>query len=265
MSTFSEGDPNSAKPFFNYIKYLGNYQVDGGSSTGDGYFEWALRSVQPAFTVEEHNSTVEDFYSTPSVEVRIESEGLQELFRRALQRQDLSYTFNLATLLPYYRVLKSFLALEEQRHAENEQCGEAPDLNILELRLFVRNFLLDRTIFRGFGLKDRQDFPSPTHWQDMQQWSTQRDLDGLDSLFVEEGTSHLRTPHYFRLTSYPTFTYQRVETLLQDELLFRKFEQLRLRSLKQLEFEIQKIQQQESYFYDQFSCLEREHRQKNRA
>ncbi|KAI9740269.1 MAG: hypothetical protein M1834_004847 [Cirrosporium novae-zelandiae] len=157
----------STIPYFVYIEH----SEDGSccfSSTGNGIFEKADNgSTQPAFSVEKTRSP-------DNLIVRIQSGDLRKLLCEALQRECLPDPLDLRTLFLYYTILKLFLQKKEQL-----------DQPIRELRLFVRDFLLDRVIFKSFGFEDlfEQGILSISHWHDMQRWSTERHLDAFDRIF----------------------------------------------------------------------------------
>jgi ankyrin repeat protein len=120
---------------------------------------------------------------TKDIFVNIQSEALRNALHAALQRTGTDIPGSLGaleyqTLFRHYSVFKLFLA-------ENESESTKRDQGITELKLLVRDFLLDQTVFDGFGLEYmyQQGILSASHWADIQEWSRDRDLDVLQDCF----------------------------------------------------------------------------------
>ncbi|XTI88975.1 hypothetical protein V2W45_535693 [Cenococcum geophilum] len=105
---------------------------------------------------------------------------LQEAFELDYQSPQAPQTFGYARFLPNYEALKTKLLDNESRIYPNALSEE-----IVELGLFVREFLTERAIFDSFGLKflREQGILSVTQWKDIQSRSIQDDLDDLDESF----------------------------------------------------------------------------------
>ena len=78
------------------------------------------------------------------------------------------FTISYLHLLPHYPLLRSSLVEKETRRILN--VGPT-DEEIIELQLFVRDFLLERSIFESFGFENLYEHGLLTavHWQDIMQ------------------------------------------------------------------------------------------------
>jgi len=105
---------------------------------------------------------------------------LQEAFELDYQSPQAPQTFGYARFLLNYEALKTKLLDNESRIYPNALSEE-----IVELGLFVREFLTERAIFDSFGLEflREQGILSVTQWKDIQSRSIQDDLDDLDESF----------------------------------------------------------------------------------
>ena len=120
---------------------------------------------------------------TKDIFVDVRSKALRNALHAALQHAGIDVTGSLGTLeyktlFRHYSVFKLFLA-------ENESKSTKRDRGIDELKLLVRDFLLDQAVFDGFGLEYmyQQGILSASHWGDIQEWSRDRDLDALQDCF----------------------------------------------------------------------------------
>ena len=116
--------------------------------------------------------------------VIIFSSRLRILLCTALQPHDRpmfhsSFNLDISTLLRNYVSLKACLELERAQRNNFDFC-------VAELKLLLCDLLLDRSVFDGFDLESlhNEGICSTSQWQDMQLWSTKRDLDELDHSFI---------------------------------------------------------------------------------
>lgn len=86
-------------------------------------------------------------------------------------------TVNFRQLLPHYPSPKAHLDVTTLASTRNGPTG-----GVIELHLFVLDFLLERSIFESFGFESlyEQDVLTQTQWQDMLKRSTEKDLDFID-------------------------------------------------------------------------------------
>jgi ankyrin repeat protein len=120
---------------------------------------------------------------TKDIFVDIRSEALRSALHAALQHAGIDVPGSLGaleykTLFRHYSAFKLFLA-------ENESESTKRDRDTDELKLLVRDFLLDQAVFESFGLEHmyQQGILSASHWADIQEWSRDRDLDALQDCF----------------------------------------------------------------------------------
>ena len=178
-SKLSQGMVNITTVLQYLLMDLRHRTVEGWSA-GNGKFvvdkppTWWNPSI--AFVV--HKSRI-----TKDIVVNIRSEALRNALHAALQRAGTDVPGSLGaleykTLFRHYLVFKLFLA-------ENESESTKRDRGIDELKLLVRDFLLDQAVFDGFGLEYmyQQGILSASHWADIQEWSRDRDLDALQDCY----------------------------------------------------------------------------------
>lgn len=120
-----------------------------------------------------------------SLVAKVNSENLYYFLLQALPSDAVAHqvlcSYDLDVLLKNYRTLESLL-----REAE-----APPDdiySSVEELGLFVRDFLLDVSIWNSFGLELLYELGmlSASHWQDMQSWTAARSLDDLEDILSSE-------------------------------------------------------------------------------
>jgi ankyrin repeat protein len=92
-----------------------------------------------------------------------------------------SCSYDLNVLLKNYGTLESLLR-------EAEALPDDIYSSVGELGLFVRDFLLDVSIWNSFGLELLYELGilSASHWQDMQSWTAARSLDDLEDILSSE-------------------------------------------------------------------------------
>lgn len=120
-----------------------------------------------------------------SLVAHVNSEKLYYFLLQALpsdvfaHRVSRSYDFNI--LLKNYAALKSLLHNVEA--IPDDLYG-----NVSELGLFVQDFLLDISIWSSFEFERLYELEilSPFHWQDMQSWTTARNLDDLEDVLSSD-------------------------------------------------------------------------------
>ena len=118
------------------------------------------------------------------IDITIHSDNLlnllQEAFELDYQAPQAPLTFGYAHFLQNYEALKTKLLDNESRIFPSALSEE-----VVELGLFIREFLTERAIFDSFGLEflREQGILSVTQWKDIQSRSIQDDLDDLDESF----------------------------------------------------------------------------------
>lgn len=151
---------------------------------------------------------------TESLSVTVTSEKLQWFLRRALplstNEPGGSCLYDLHTLLSNYAALKSLLHKEETNL--DGLCGNAS-----EIRLFVRDFLADISIWKSFGLESLHELGilSAFHWQDMQHLSSERDLDDLEDMLYPKSEDRNQETD-INIPSNPNVSYQQLDRQLRD-------------------------------------------------
>jgi ankyrin repeat protein len=119
--------------------------------------------------------------SVNSLVAKVNSAKLHHFLFQALPldtvTDHVSPSYDLKILLENYAALKSLLC-------KIEAIGDDFHGSINEVRLFVRDFLLDNSIWSSFGMGHlyKLGILSASHWQDVQSWTAARNLDDIEQM-----------------------------------------------------------------------------------
>jgi ankyrin repeat protein len=143
-----------------------------------------------------------------SLVAKVNSENLYYFLLQALPSDavahQVSCSYDLNVLLKNYGALESLLC-------EAEALPDDFYSSVGELGLFVRDFLLDVSIWNSFGLELLYELGilSASHWQDMQSWTAARTLDDLEDILSSESKTG---NHEIDIDSTPSPNFRHLDT-----------------------------------------------------